>query len=78
MHQRRNICKKMKQGYDLGGQYRGEDEDKFVRETRRAKIQDLMLKEIGMWLCEAYTKLQRKGPLRVTPLGIVFDQTEAA
>jgi len=21
-----------------------------------------MLKEIGIWMCEAYTKLQRKGP----------------
>jgi len=60
----RNICKKMKQVYDIGGNYlhREEDQDKFVREMRKAKISDLMLKEIGFWMCEAYTKLQRKGP----------------
>ena len=38
-------------------------QDKFVREIRRAKINDATLKEIGMWLNLAYAKLQRNGPL---------------
>jgi hypothetical protein len=60
----RDICKKMKQVYDIGGDYlRKEDQDKFVREIRRAKINDATLKEIGMWLNLAYAKLQRNGPL---------------
>lgn len=67
-HPHGGICKKMKQVYDVGGNYihRDEDQDKFVREMRRAKIRDVVLKEIGIWLCEAYTKLQRKGPF-MTP-----------
>jgi hypothetical protein len=64
----KNICKKMKEVYDIGGHYlqRAEDEGKFVREMRRAKIKDVMLQEIGLWLSTAYAKLQRKGPL-LTP-----------
>jgi hypothetical protein len=60
----RDICKKMKQVYDIAGNYlhRAEDQEKFVREMRRAKIRDVILKEIGMWLSAAYTDLQRKGP----------------
>lgn len=60
----KDICKKMKQVYDVGGQYlhREADKEKFVREMKRAKIKDVTLKEIGIWLCNAYTKLQRKGP----------------
>jgi hypothetical protein len=54
----------MKQVYDIGGDYlRREDQDKFVREIRKAKIKDATLKEIGMWLSLAYAKMQRKGPL---------------
>lgn len=61
----KDICKKMKQVYDIGGDYlhREADQDKFVREMKKAKIKDAMLKEIGMWLSTAYGKLQRKGPL---------------
>jgi hypothetical protein len=61
----RNICKKMKQVYDVGGDYlrREEDQAKFVQEMKKAKIKDVVLKEIGIWMCEANTRLQRKGPL---------------
>lgn len=64
----RDICKKMKQVYDIGGAYlnRVADQAKFVREVKRAKIKDLVLKEIGMWLSTAYSKLQREGPV-LTP-----------
>jgi hypothetical protein len=60
----RDICKKMKQVYDIAGDYlhRAEDQEKFVREMRRAKIRDVMLKEIGIWLAAVYTSLQRPGP----------------
>jgi MYND finger len=60
----RDICKKMKQVYDIGGDYlrREEDQAKFMQEMKRAKIKDVVLGEIGMWMCEAYMKLQRKGP----------------
>ena len=54
----------MKQVYDVGGNYLGEEDlAKFVREVKRAQIKDVTLKEIGMWLCAAYTMLQRTGPL---------------
>lgn len=58
----------MKQVYDIGGAYlnRVADQAKFVREVKRAKIKDLVLKEIGMWLSTAYSKLQREGPV-LTP-----------
>jgi hypothetical protein len=48
----KDICKKMKQIYDIRGDYlhREADQDKFVQEMRRAKIKVVMLKEIGMWL----------------------------
>ncbi|KIM77173.1 hypothetical protein PILCRDRAFT_12178 [Piloderma croceum F 1598] len=61
----RNICKKTKQVYDVGGDYlrRKEDQAKFVQEMKRAKIKDVVLEEIGIWLCDGFTKLQRKGPL---------------
>src|SRR5882762_1175456 len=60
----RDICKKMKQVYDIAGDYlqRAEDQEKFVREMKRANIRDAMLKEIGIWLSAAYTNLQRPGP----------------
>lgn len=64
----RDICKKMKQVYDIGGDYlhREADQAKFVREMTKAGVDDVILKEIAMWLSGAYTKLQRKGPL-LTP-----------
>jgi hypothetical protein len=64
----RDICKKMKKVYDIGGDYihREADQAKFVRQMKRAGVKDLMLKEIGMWLSNAYGKLQRQGPL-LTP-----------
>jgi hypothetical protein len=64
----RDICKKMKQVYDLGGDYlhREEDQARFVREMKRARIKDVMLKEIALWLCAVYSKLQRTGPF-LTP-----------
>jgi hypothetical protein len=67
-HSHSGICKKMKHVCDVCGNYlhRDEDQDKFVQEMRRVKIRDMMLQEIGIWLCEAYTKLQRKGPF-LTP-----------
>jgi hypothetical protein len=54
----------MKQVYDIGGNYlrRKEDQDKFVQEMRKAKISDLMLREINVWLSTAFSKLQWMGP----------------
>jgi hypothetical protein len=54
----------MKQVYDIAGDYlqRAEDQEKFVREMKRANIRDAMLKEIGIWLSAAYTNLHRPGP----------------
>jgi hypothetical protein len=74
----RNICKKMKQVYDVGGDYlrREEDQAKFVQEMRRAKIKDVVLKEIGIWLCDGLTKLQRKGPLLTTEIREYLSQKE--
>jgi len=59
----RDICKKMKQVYDVGGNYlrRKEDQEKFIREMKRAKISDSMLMEISVWLSTAFSKLQWKG-----------------
>ena len=67
-HPHKDICKKMKQVYDIGGDYlhREADQDKFVREMKKAKVKDVMLKEIGLWVSRAYMTLQRKGPL-LTP-----------
>jgi hypothetical protein len=64
-HPHKDICKKMKQVYDIGGDYlhREADEDKFVRVMKRAEIKDTMLQGIGLWLSTAYMKLQRNGPL---------------
>jgi hypothetical protein len=64
-HPHKDICKKMKQVYNIGGNYlRGKGgRDKFAREMKRAEIKDVMLNEIGMWLSTAYMKLQRKGPV---------------
>ena len=61
----RDICKKMKQVYDVAGGClrRKEDEDKFVKAVKRAKIADVMLTEISMWLSAVSTQLQRKGPI---------------
>ena len=63
-HPHSGICEKMKQVYDVGGNYLHLDkvQDKFVQEMRRAKIRNVMLKEIDIWLCEAYTKLKWQGP----------------
>jgi hypothetical protein len=60
----RDICKKMGQVFDVGGHYlrRQEDQDKFVREMRRAKINDSTLKEIILWLQISLTTLQWGGP----------------
>jgi hypothetical protein len=60
----RDICKKMKQVYDIAGDYlhRAEDQERFVREMRRAKIRDAMLQDIGIWLSAAYKNLHRPGP----------------
>jgi len=68
----------MKQVYDVGGDYlrREEDQAKFVQEMKRAKIKDVMLKEIGIWMCDAYTKLQRKGPLLTTEAREYMSQKE--
>ncbi|KIM77174.1 hypothetical protein PILCRDRAFT_796231 [Piloderma croceum F 1598] len=73
-----NVCKKMKQVYDVGGDYlrREEDRAKFVREMKRAKVEDVVLKEIGIWMCEAYTKLQRKGPFLTTEAREYLSQKE--
>jgi hypothetical protein len=59
----RDICKKMKQVYDIGGNYlrRKEDRDKFAREIRRAKINNSTLREIDVWLSTAFSKFQWKG-----------------
>lgn len=48
----KNICRKMAQVFDIGGRYlrREDDQDKFIREMRRAKISDSMLTEIALWL----------------------------
>jgi hypothetical protein len=63
-HPHSSICKKMKQVYDVGGNYLHLDkvQDKFVQEMRRANIRNVMLKYIDIWLCEAYTKLKWQGP----------------
>jgi len=60
----RGICKKMMQVYNIGGDYlhQADSQDRFVWEMRRAKIEDLILKEVGVWLCVASTKLQRTDP----------------
>ena len=60
----RDICKKMKRVYDVGGNYlrRKEDRDKFVQEIKRAKMSDSTLMEISVWLSTAFSKLQWKGP----------------
>jgi hypothetical protein len=54
----------MMQVYNIGGDYlhQAASQDRFVREMRRAKIEDLILKEVGVWLCAASTKLQRTDP----------------
>lgn len=59
----RDICKKMRQAVDVGGHYirRQEDKDKFVREMRRAKIDDSTLREIMLWLQLSFTTLQWGG-----------------
>ena len=63
-HPHSGICEKMKQVYDVGGNYLHLDkvQYKFVQEMRRAKIRNVMLKEIDIWLCEAYTKLKWQSP----------------
>lgn len=38
----------------------------IVRAMKRAKIRDLMLKEIGMWLYAIFRNLQRTGPIWTT------------
>jgi hypothetical protein len=42
----------MAEVFDIGGRYlrREEDQDKFIREMRRAKISDSILSEIALWL----------------------------
>jgi hypothetical protein len=58
----------MKQVYDVGGDYlrQEEDEEKFVRAMKRAKIKDTMLKEISRWLSDILETSQRTGPLWTT------------
>jgi hypothetical protein len=53
----------MRQAVDVGGHYirRQEDKDKFVREMRRAKIDDSTLREIMLWLQLSFTTLQWGG-----------------
>jgi hypothetical protein len=50
----------MRQVVDVGGHYlrRKEDQDKFVREMKRARINDSTLKEIVLWLQFSFTTLQ--------------------
>ena len=44
---------------------------------KRVKIRDAMLKEIGMWLSLAYTKLQWKGPLLTTEVHEYLSQKKS-
>jgi hypothetical protein len=53
----------MRQVFDVGGHYLccGEDQDKFVWEMRRAKINDSTLREIVLWLQLSLRTLQWGG-----------------
>ncbi|KIM78694.1 hypothetical protein PILCRDRAFT_10919 [Piloderma croceum F 1598] len=55
----RDICRKMAQIFNIGGRYlrREEDQDKFVREMRKAKINDSMLSEITLWLHRSFARM---------------------
>jgi hypothetical protein len=56
----RDICKKMAQVFNVGGRYlrREEDQENFVREMKKAKIDDLTLREITLWLQMSFTTLE--------------------